>query len=179
MQKKLLQKGFTLIELLIVIAIVAILAGVVFVALDPLNRFRDARDSARWTDVTAVLSAIRVAQVDKGGTYVYGIRHDAAKATGSAYLIVTGTTTTDSAACTDDDAVTTAGACKVSLAGCAEMTQLASRGYLGRVPTSSNGTFSWSTQSRGTGYYVRLNANNSVTVGSCEAENAADISVTR
>ena len=53
------QRGFTLIELLIVIAIIAILAGVVFVSLDPLQRFLDARDAARWTDVTAVLSAVR------------------------------------------------------------------------------------------------------------------------
>jgi len=39
--KKANSKGFTLIELLIVIAIVAVIAGATFVALDPLTRFRD------------------------------------------------------------------------------------------------------------------------------------------
>ena len=60
-------KGFTLIELLIVIAIIAILAAVVFVSLDPLTRFQDARDARRWTDVDAVLSAMKLDQVDQGG----------------------------------------------------------------------------------------------------------------
>jgi len=39
------KKGFTLIELLVVIAIISILAVVVFVALDPVKRFADARNS--------------------------------------------------------------------------------------------------------------------------------------
>src|SRR3989344_7417247 len=68
--RNLSKAGFTLIELLIVIAIIAILAAVVFVALDPLTRFRDARDSSRWSDITAILSAIKVDQVDNGGSYI-------------------------------------------------------------------------------------------------------------
>ena len=43
------RRGFTLIELLVVIAIISILAVVVFVALDPVTRFQDARDSRRPT----------------------------------------------------------------------------------------------------------------------------------
>ena len=45
------KQGFTLIELLIVIAIIAILAGVVFVSLNPSQRFKDARDATRWKAV--------------------------------------------------------------------------------------------------------------------------------
>ena len=54
------KKGFTLIELLIVIAIIAVLAAAVFVALDPLTRFSDARDATRASDITQILSAIKI-----------------------------------------------------------------------------------------------------------------------
>ena len=37
--------GFTLIELLVVITIISILATIVFVSLDPVTRFADARNS--------------------------------------------------------------------------------------------------------------------------------------
>ena len=66
-KKSAARHGFTLIELLIVIAIVAILATVVFVALNPVARFEDARNSRRWSDVNAILSSIKLSQVDKRG----------------------------------------------------------------------------------------------------------------
>jgi prepilin-type N-terminal cleavage/methylation domain-containing protein len=59
--------GFTLIELLIVIGIIAVLAAFAFVALNPLARFQDARNARRWTDITAIISAIKLYQVDHGG----------------------------------------------------------------------------------------------------------------
>ncbi|MCD4761647.1 type II secretion system GspH family protein, partial [bacterium] len=63
------QQGFTLIELLIVIGVIAILAALAFVALNPLARFQDARNAERWSDVNAILGAIKLDQVDNGGTY--------------------------------------------------------------------------------------------------------------
>ena len=47
-------KGFTLLELLIVIAVLAVLAGVLFVALNPASRLEDSRNAKRWTDVNAI-----------------------------------------------------------------------------------------------------------------------------
>jgi len=67
------QKGFTLIELLIVIAIIAILATVVFVALDPVQRFADARNSRRWGDVNSILTAIHEYIVDNDGALPAGL----------------------------------------------------------------------------------------------------------
>lgn len=60
-------KAFTLIELLLVIGIIAVLAVVVFVALDPAKRFADARDARRVTDVETILSAVTQYTIDNKG----------------------------------------------------------------------------------------------------------------
>ena len=51
--------GFTLIELLIVIAILGILAAAVLVAVNPAKRQRQARDSARKSDVGQIATALQ------------------------------------------------------------------------------------------------------------------------
>jgi prepilin-type N-terminal cleavage/methylation domain-containing protein len=60
------QKGFTLIELLIVIAVIAITAGVVYVALNPSIRFQDTRDSRRYSDMKNVEQAIQLYIIANG-----------------------------------------------------------------------------------------------------------------
>ena len=57
-------RGFTLIELLIVIAIIGVLVAVIFVALDPATRLKQARDAVRQNDVGEILSAVKLYQVD-------------------------------------------------------------------------------------------------------------------
>ncbi len=53
-----MKKGFTLIELVIVIAILAILAAVVVLTLNPAQLMAQARDSQRISDLNSVKSAI-------------------------------------------------------------------------------------------------------------------------
>lgn len=62
------QKGFTLIELLIVIGIIAILAAIIYVAVDPARRLAEARNAERWSSVNSILNAYLKSTVDSSGT---------------------------------------------------------------------------------------------------------------
>lgn len=52
------QKGFTLIEILIVIGLIAVLATIVLIAINPARQFAQARDSQRTSNVNSVLNAV-------------------------------------------------------------------------------------------------------------------------
>lgn len=67
--KKNISYGFTLIEVLLVIAILAILAAIVIVAVNPAKQFGDSQNAQRWSDVRAILNAVHQYSIDNYGSY--------------------------------------------------------------------------------------------------------------
>lgn len=157
--KKINQKGFTLIELLVVIVIIGILAAIIFVAIDPARRFGDARDARRRAEVVSILNAVLKYQVDNDGDLPTGI--DAVPATGQ--VLGTAGSGCDSGC----GAITTVAAC-LDLGG-----DLVDE-YLASIPLDPEDGLATNT-----GYYINRTANNRITVGACNPENAGTISISR
>ena len=153
-------KGFTMVELLIVIGVIAVLAALAFVALNPLARFQDSRNAQRWTDVNAIIGAIKLHQVDNEGNFLDTIQ---AVSEDSRYQI--GTEESD---CADSCLTPTV----VLEDECIDFTELADEGYLASVPidpTYRNTDYSGAE----TRYYFMLHSSGAIEVGACMEEDGS------
>lgn len=62
-------QGFTLIEVLLVMGIIAILAAIVIVAVNPARQFAQARNSQRRSGVQTILNAVNQNMIDNNGNF--------------------------------------------------------------------------------------------------------------
>ncbi len=93
-------RGFTLIELLIVIGVIAILATVVVVAINPARQFAQARNSQRVSNVTTILNAIGQNIAENRGVFMCGgVSFDIGGASSTAGIIASGSADHDLAPC--------------------------------------------------------------------------------
>lgn len=93
------KKGFTLIEILIAVGIIAILASIVIIAINPARQFARARDSQRWSDVNAILNAVHQRMVDNKGSFAEGSTCDALPSTAKYITSVDGDSNVDVCDC--------------------------------------------------------------------------------
>lgn len=147
--------GFTLLEILLVVAAIAILAGIVILAINPGKQLGDTRNAQRRADVNTILNAVYQYTIDNNGTLP---------------------TTIPTAACA---LVATNQVCKLTATGtCATGVALSvlttNEKYLVSMPIDPTVS-----STDGTGYYITKSANGRITVCAPSAEQSATISVTR
>lgn len=69
MQKKANNKGFTLIEIMIVIGLIAILAAIVLIAINPARQFAQGRNAQRESNINVLINAIGQNLADNKGVF--------------------------------------------------------------------------------------------------------------
>jgi type IV pilus assembly protein PilA len=92
-RKRFKGSGFTLIEILVVIGIVAALAAIVIVAINPARQFAQARNSQRQSNVNTILNAVGQRLADNKGVFAGGTPNCPALTAGIKYRIASVTPT--------------------------------------------------------------------------------------
>ena len=142
------KQGLTLVELIVVVAVLIILGAAAYLWADPVTFIGQAKDRTRKQDITSLANAF----------VEYANDHDGA-------LPILGAVTSDKKVlCTTQAAVQQL--CGVELQYCLEIDddEFFSK-YLTKMPIDPEKS---SSSYYDTGYYVKLDANNNLTFGSCD-----------
>lgn len=149
-------KGFTLIEILLVVAILAILAGIVILAINPQKQLLDARNAQRRADVSTILSAVYQYSIDNKG-------------------VMPGASTIPVAPTAAIEVCTSAVSATCTAASLADLSAvIAAEKYLTAIPVDPAGG-----ATNGAGYTIQKTANNRITVTAPAVGNYAAYSATK
>jgi prepilin-type N-terminal cleavage/methylation domain-containing protein len=157
--KQVTQKGFTLLEILLVVAAIAILAGIVIIAINPTKQLADTRNSQRRSDVNSILN----------GVYQWSIDNKGKLPSGSSASSTISTTTKE--ICSDASSTVCANANLIDLSALWSPNEK----YLVGIPTDPGGNATTS----GTGYNIYKSTNGRVTVEALYAEESATIKASK
>lgn len=149
------KKTLTILEIFLVFFILAVVAGVVFSAFNPIDRLADGRDAQRIVDMHALITAIHQYVVDTNGTFPDGMSIEMQE--------------TQLGSC--ESGGTTL--CGQAQAHCADISDSISS-YLEFIPIDPL----LSAQATLSGYSVRTSPEGIVTVRACGAE-TSDLEVSR
>lgn len=142
-------RGFTLIEVLLVVVIIAILAGIVIIAVNPARQIAQTNNAQRDNDVRAILDSVHQYSIDNRGVLP---------------AAVTATAT-----------VVGSGVGQIDICSVLVPTYISAMPY---DPTATGAAYTDCT-TYDTGYTIAVDANGRVTVAAPSAEVAQTISVTR
>jgi len=148
--------GFTLLEILLVVAAIAILAGIVIVAINPGRQLGETRNAQRKVDVRTILSAIQQYQLKTGGLPA---------------------TIQSGSSCGESESQEI---CATDASSCSGLTDLSvltdDQAYLTAIPTDPSGSIA---AANGSGYMVYVTSTNRVTACAFQAELDETISITQ
>jgi prepilin-type N-terminal cleavage/methylation domain-containing protein len=147
------QKGFTLLELLIVMALIAILIGIVIAALNPARQFAIARNSTRYSHINTMMNAISANMAENNGVFTCA---SAGAVPSTATNMADGVGNYDIAPCLVTE-------------------------YLSSMPFDPSATGAhWTSETDyDTGYTIDMDASNRITIDAPNAELSQSISLTR
>jgi prepilin-type N-terminal cleavage/methylation domain-containing protein len=151
--KRSYSSGFTLIEILLVVAAIAILAGIVILAINPSKQLAEMRNTQRRADVNTILNAVYQYAIDSNG------------------LLPTGITSSTCATVAANEICKTEGTC-TGLVNLSVLT--ANEKYLISMPIDPN-----TTSTNGTGYRIARSGNGRITVCAPNTEQGAMVSLKR
>lgn len=159
------ERGFTLLEVLLVVAVIAILAGIVIIAINPGKNLGDSRNAQRSADVSTILNATYQYSLDNNG-----VLPPVGSRTGA---VVIPTAPTAAAEICNTTTVT--------CTGLVDLAVLTTNGkYLVAIPKDPQApTCTTGCGANGTGYSVQKDANGRLTINAMNPEQGKTITVTR